>query len=61
MIKLDLNEKEKRNLTKEEIEIAKARKLEILILPILRRNMNFFYTGGNLKGKAAAYRKPTSK
>ena len=61
MIKLDLNEKEKRNLTEEEIEIAKARKLEILILPILRRNMNFFYAGGNLKGKAAAYRKPTSK
>jgi hypothetical protein len=61
MIKLDLNEKEKRNLTEEEIEIAKARKLEILILPILRRNMNFFYAGGDLKGKAVAYRNPTSK
>ena len=61
MIKLDLNEKEKGNLTKEEIEIAKARKLEILMLPILRRNMEFFYAGGNLKGKASAYRNSTNK
>ena len=61
MIKLDLNEKEKRNLTEEEKEIAMARKLEILILPVLRRNMDFFYAGGNLKGKAKAYRNPTSK
>lgn len=61
MIKLDLNEKEKRNLTEDEVEVAKARKLEVLILPILRRNMEFFYAGGNLKGKASAYRKPTSK
>ena len=34
-----VTEKEKGNLTKEEIEIAKARKLEILMLPILRRNI----------------------
>lgn len=61
MIKLNLNEKEKENLTEDEIELAMARKLEILILPILRRNMDFFYAGGNLKGKANAYRNPTDK
>lgn len=61
MIKLNLNEKEKENLTEDEIELAMARKLEILILPILRRNMDFFYAGGNLKGKANAYRNPTNK
>lgn len=61
MIKLNLNEKEKENLTEDEIELAMARKLEILILPILRRNMDFFYAGGNLKGKANAYRNPTEK
>ncbi len=33
-----------------------ARKLEILILPYLRRNINFFYAGGDLKGKAKAYK-----
>lgn len=36
MIKLNLNEKEKKNLTEEEKEIAMARKLEILILPVLK-------------------------
>lgn len=61
MIKLELSKKEKENLTEDEIEIAMARKLEILILPILRRNMDFFYAGGNLKGKANAYRNPTNK
>lgn len=61
MIKLNLNEEEKENLTEDEIELAMARKLEILILPILRRNMDFFYAGGNLKGKANAYRKPIDK
>lgn len=61
MIKLDLNKKEKKNLTEDEIELAMARKLEILILPILRRNMEFFYAGGNLKGKANAYRNLTDK
>lgn len=61
MIKLNLNEKEKENLTEDEIELAMARKLEILILPILRRNMDFFYAGGNLKGKANAYKNPMNK
>lgn len=59
MIKLELSKKE--NLTEDEIELAMARKLEILILPILRRNMDFFYAGGNLKGKANAYRNQTNK
>ncbi len=58
MIDLRLSEKEMKNLTEEEIEIAKARKLEILILPLLRRHMQFFYAGGNLQGKAKAYREP---
>lgn len=58
MIDLKLSKKEMKNLTEEEIEIAKARKLEILILPLLRRNMQFFYAGGNLQGKAKAYRQP---
>ena len=61
MIKLNLNEKEKKNLTEEEKEIAMARKLEILILPVLKRNMEFFYAGGNLKGKANAYRNSINK
>lgn len=58
MIDLNLSNKETKNLTEEEIEITKARKLEILILPALRRSMQFFYAGGNLKGKAKAYRQP---
>ena len=61
MIALELNKDEMKNLTEEEIEIAKARKLEILILPILRRNLQFFYAGGDLKGKAKAYRQPLDK
>ena len=61
MINLELSEKEMQNLTKEQIEIAKARKLEILILPILKRNIQFFYAGGNLQGKAKAYRNPLDK
>ena len=52
MINLRLNNEESKNLSEEEIEIAMARKLEILILPYLRRNINFFYAGGDLKGKA---------
>ena len=56
MINIKLTEKEKQGLTEEEIEIAMARKLEILILPHLRRNIKFFYAGGDLKGKAQAYR-----
>lgn len=55
-MEIDLNEKEKQNLTEDEQEIARARKLELLILPILRRNMKFFYAGGNLQDKAKAYR-----
>lgn len=56
MINLRLNNEESKNLSEEEIEIAMARKLEILILPYLRRNINFFYAGGDLKGKAKAYK-----
>ena len=56
MIELKLTDKEKQGLTEDEIELAMARKLEIMILPHLRRDARFFYAGGNLKGKAAAYR-----
>lgn len=55
MINLELSAKEKDKLTNEEMEIAKARKLELLILPHLRRNINFFYAGGNIPNKARAY------
>ena len=55
MIKIKLSDKEKHGLTNEEIEIAIARKLEILLLPILRRNINFFYAGANIPKKAKAY------
>lgn len=61
MIKLELSDKEKENLTNEEIEIAMARKLEIMLLPHLRRHIRFFYAGGNLKGKAKAYRQQYSE
>ena len=61
MIDLRLTEQEKKGLTDDEIELAKARKLEILMLPHLRRHINFFYAGGNLKGKAKAYREQHSK
>ncbi len=61
MIDLKLTKTEMQGLTEDEKEIAMARKLEILILPILRRNMDFFYAGGNLKGKASAYRTPNDK
>ena len=61
MIDLKLSEEEKKNLTEDEIEIAMARKLEILILPMLRRNIDFFYAGWNLKGKANAYKNPMDK
>lgn len=58
MIDLKLSREEMKNIREEEIEIAKARKLEILILPFLRRHMQFFYAGGDLQGKAKAYRQP---
>lgn len=58
MIKLNLSTKENHNLTKDEIEIAKARKLEFLILPHLRRNINFFYAGANIPKKSEAYNQP---
>lgn len=61
MINLKLSEKEKFGLREEEIEIAKARKLEILILPLLRRNMQFFYAGGDLQGKSKAYSQPINE
>lgn len=61
MISLKLNSKEKENLREEDFEIAMARKLEILILPYLRRNLHFFYAGGNLKEKANAYKMKQNK
>ena len=61
MIKLDLSTEEMKDLTHEEIEIAKARKLELLILPYLRRNINFFYAGGNLPNKSKAYHDKMNK
>lgn len=56
MINFSLTTEERAGLTVDEQEIAMARKLEIMILPHLRRNMKFFYAGGNLKEKADAYR-----
>jgi hypothetical protein len=61
MIKLDLSTKECYNLTKDETEIAMARKLEFLILPHLRRNINFFYAGANIPKKSEAYNQPISE
>lgn len=55
MIKIELSDKEMNGLTQEEKEIALARKLEMLILPHLRRNINFFYAGANFPKKASAY------
>lgn len=55
MIKIKLSNKEREGLTQDEVEIAMARKLEILILPHLRRNINFFYAGANFPKKAKAY------
>lgn len=55
MIKIELSDKEKDGLTQDEMKIATARKLEILILPHLRRNINFFYAGANFPKKAKAY------
>ena len=56
MIDLKLSENEAYNLTDEQKEIAQARKLELVLLPYLRRNLDFFYAGGDLKGKANSYR-----
>lgn len=56
MINFRLTNNERNGLSADEQELAMARKLELMILPHLRRNMNFFYAGGNLKGKAEAYR-----
>lgn len=61
MIDLKLSKEEMQGLTEEQIEIAKARKLEILVLPILKRNLRFFYAGGDLQGKAKAYRQPMDR
>ena len=61
MIKLELTPNEAKGLTNEELEIAKARKLELLILPHLRRNINFFYAGANIPKKAKAYHQPLDK
>ena len=48
MIKLELSDEEKKGLTEDECEIAMARKLEILLIPYLRRNIDFFYAGANI-------------
>lgn len=61
MIKIELSDKEKEGLNQDEIEIAIARKLEILILPHLRRNINFFYAGANFPKKAKAYHNVVTK
>lgn len=61
VIKIELSDKEKEGLNQDEIEIAIARKLEILILPHLRRNIDFFYAGGNFPKKAKAYHNEVSK
>lgn len=58
MIKVELSEKEKQGLNEEEQELAIARKLEIEMLPLLRRNINFFYAGANIPKKAQAYNQP---
>ena len=55
MVKIELSEEEMKGLTEEEKEIAIARKLEIKILPLIRRNINFFYAGANIPKKAEAY------
>ena len=55
MINLKLTANEKEGLTEDEIELAMARKLETMLLPHLRRDITFFYAGGNLKGKSGAY------
>lgn len=55
MIKVELSEKEKEGLNSDEQEIAVARRLEIEMLPVLRRNINFFYAGANIPKKAQAY------
>lgn len=61
MVKLELSNQEIKNLTNDEIEIAKARKLELLVLPHIRRNVNFFYAGANIPKKAKAYNEPMKK
>ena len=61
MIKIELSDKEKEGLIQEEMEITMARKLEILILPLLRRNINFFYAGANFPKKAKAYHNEISE
>ena len=55
MLDLTLTSLEMQGLNKDEVELAMARKLEIMLLPHLRRDIAFFYAGGNLKGKSMAY------
>ena len=55
MIKIELSDKERNGLSQDEIELAIARKIEVLMLPHLRRNINFFYAGANFPKKAQAY------
>lgn len=61
MIKVELSEKEKQGLNEEEQELAIARKLEVEMLPLLRRNINFFYAGANIPKKAQAYNQPMNE
>lgn len=61
MVKIELSDKEKEGLSQDEIELAIARKLEILMLPHLRRNINFFYAGANFPKKAQAYHNELSQ
>lgn len=61
MIKVELSEKEKQGLNEEEQELAIARKLEVEMLPLLRRNINFFYAGANIPKKAQAYNQPMNQ
>lgn len=61
MIDLRLTVQEKEGLTEDEIELAMARKFEAMLLPHLRRDIAFFYAGGNLKGKSKAYNAEITK
>ena len=61
MIKVELTEKEKEGLTEDEMELAIARKLELMILPHIKRNINFFYAGANIPKKSRAYKQKVNE
>lgn len=54
-IKIELTKEECKGLENDEIELAIARKLELLIIPHIRRNLDFFYGGANIPKKSRAY------